>query len=134
MKRREFIKLLGAATTAWPLAAHAQQTERMPRIGVLMNVDNSDNRATHAAFLQALQQLGWIGGQNVRIDTRWAGAAASDIRGGLKGSTQHLILERQDGVCDVSEAYTRFHCGREDCALGSLAAGRVAEGDWASVW
>src|SRR3974390_2364113 len=80
MKRREFIKLLGAATTAWPLAAHAQQTERMPRIGVLMNVDNSDNRATHAAFLQALQQLGWIGGQNVRIDTRWAGAAASDIR------------------------------------------------------
>ena len=80
MKRREFIKLLGAATTAWPLAAHAQQTERMPRIGVLMNVDNSDNRATHAAFLQALQQLGWNDGQNVRIDTRWAGAAASDIR------------------------------------------------------
>src|SRR3974377_373022 len=63
-----------------------------------------------------------------------AGRLPHLLKGGLKGSTQHLILERQDGVCDVSEAYTRFHCGREDCALGSLAAGRVAEGDWASVW
>jgi putative ABC transport system substrate-binding protein len=52
----------------------------MRHIAVLMNVDNADNRANYAAFLQALQQLGWIDGRNVRIETRWAGAVASDLR------------------------------------------------------
>jgi putative tryptophan/tyrosine transport system substrate-binding protein len=80
MRRREFITLLGGAAAAWPLAVRAQQPERMRRIGVLMNVDDADQRASYAAFLQVLQQLGWIDGHNVRIDTRWAGGHASDIR------------------------------------------------------
>jgi putative tryptophan/tyrosine transport system substrate-binding protein len=73
MKRREFITLLGGAATVWPLAAHAQQPERVRRIGVLMNVAAADpeGQAQVAAFLQALQQLGWDEGRNVRIDTRW---------------------------------------------------------------
>ena len=80
MRRREFITLIARMAVASPLVARAEQPERMPRIGVLMNVDNSDNRANYAAFLQAFQQLGWIDGRNVRIETRWAGGRASDLR------------------------------------------------------
>ncbi len=80
MKRREFITLIGGAAAAWPLAARAQQGDRMRRIAVLMNVDNADQRINYAAFLQVLQQLGWTDGRNVRIDTRWAGGHASEIR------------------------------------------------------
>jgi DNA-binding LacI/PurR family transcriptional regulator len=73
MKRREFIALLGGAVVAWPFAVHAQQPEQMRRIGVLMNraADNPQGQARLAAFQQALQQLGWSDGRNVRIDTRW---------------------------------------------------------------
>src|SRR5262245_1580049 len=72
MKRREFITLLGGATV-WPLAGHAQ-SERVRRIGVLMSLtaDDKEGQARLAAFLQALQELGWIDGRNVRGDTRWA--------------------------------------------------------------
>jgi putative ABC transport system substrate-binding protein len=72
MKRREFITLLGGAA-AWPLAAHAQQADRVRRIGVLMNrtVDDAHGQARLAALRQALQQLGWSDGRNVRIDIRW---------------------------------------------------------------
>src|SRR5262245_16917395 len=80
VKRREFIALLGGAAT-WPLAARAQQSERMRRIGVLMNVaEESDQQANLAVFVQALQQLGWINGRNVQIETRWAGGSAAEIR------------------------------------------------------
>jgi putative tryptophan/tyrosine transport system substrate-binding protein len=90
MQRREFITLLGgAAVAAWPLAARAQQADRVRRIGVLMNVDNADQRASYAAFLQVLQQLGWTDGRNVRIDTRWAGGHASEIR---KYATDMVVL------------------------------------------
>ena len=80
MKRREFITLLGGAVAAWPLAARAQQAEPMRRIGVLMywTADDAEGQARLAAFAQALQQLGWSDGRNLRIDTRWASAA--DIR------------------------------------------------------
>ena len=83
MKRREFITLLGGgAAVAWPLAARAQQPERVRRIGVLMAsaADDSESQARIAAFLQGLQQLGWADGRNVRIDTRWATTDADDIR------------------------------------------------------
>jgi putative tryptophan/tyrosine transport system substrate-binding protein len=65
MKRREFITLLGGAAATWPVAASAQQPERMRRIGVLSNqaVDDQDNKARLEAFQQRLQQLGWIHGQ-----------------------------------------------------------------------
>src|SRR2546430_12910701 len=62
MKRRDFITLLGGVTVAWPLAARAQQPERMRRIGVLMSTaaDHSESKARLAAFLQRLQELGWV--------------------------------------------------------------------------
>ena len=78
MKRREFITLLGGAAAAWPLAARAQQPERMRRIGTLMRVraDDPEWQVRNAAFLQGLRQLGWIEGRNVRIDYRWAAGDA----------------------------------------------------------
>jgi putative ABC transport system substrate-binding protein len=81
MKRREFITLLGGAA-AWPLAAGAQQGERVRRIGVLMNqaADDPEGQARLIAFVQALQQFGWTDGRNVRIDTRWAAGDADRIR------------------------------------------------------
>jgi ABC-type uncharacterized transport system substrate-binding protein len=73
-KRREFITLLGGAAAVWSLAARAQQPERMRRIGVLTNLAENDpeERRRMAAFLQALQKLGWRDGDNVRIDYRVA--------------------------------------------------------------
>ena len=72
MRRRQFIALLGGAA-AWPLAARAQQPDRMRRIGMLMNFSESDSRSQRrvAAFRQGLQELGWVEGRNVRIDARW---------------------------------------------------------------
>src|SRR5215831_8261783 len=73
MRRREFISLLGGVAAAWPLAARAQQLERMRRIGVLMTTaaDDPEGQARIAAFLQGLQQWGWAVGGNVRIDIRY---------------------------------------------------------------
>jgi putative ABC transport system substrate-binding protein len=80
VKRREFITLLGGAA-AWPLAARAQQGERMRRIGVLMPLADAPVGQTRiAAFLQGLQQSGWSDGRNVRIDIRWAAGDADRIR------------------------------------------------------
>jgi ABC-type uncharacterized transport system substrate-binding protein len=82
VNRREFITLLGGAAAAWPLAARAQQGERMRRVGVLMNTaaDDPIGQTRIAAFLQGLQQLGWSVGRNVQIDTRWAAGDADRIR------------------------------------------------------
>jgi putative ABC transport system substrate-binding protein len=73
MRRREFITLLGGTAAAWPLAVRAQQSDPIRRIGVLMNRAEDDPRGQVelAAFQQALQQLGWSDGRNIRIDTRW---------------------------------------------------------------
>jgi putative ABC transport system substrate-binding protein len=78
MKRRAFITLLGGAAVAWPLAARAQQPERMRRIGVLMAYAQSDpeGQALVAAFREGLHKLGWTEGRNIRIDTLWASADA----------------------------------------------------------
>ena len=78
MQRREFIRLIGGTAAAWPLAAHAQQRDRMRRIGVLMSAaaDDPEGQARFAAFLQGFQKLGWTEGQNVQIDIRWSGGDA----------------------------------------------------------
>ena len=82
MKRREFITLLGGAAAAWPLAARAQQRERMRRIGLLLNLgsDDQEGQTRNAAFLQALQELGWTVGRNIRIDYRWGAGNAELYR------------------------------------------------------
>jgi len=80
--RRELLVALGGAAATWPLAARAQQGERMRRIGVLQSLaaDDAEGQARLAAFAQGLQQSGWIIGRNVRIDTRWAAGDAERIR------------------------------------------------------
>jgi putative tryptophan/tyrosine transport system substrate-binding protein len=82
LRRREFITLLGGAAAAWPLAARAQQGERMRRIGVLEPIaaESPDGKARQGAFLQRLRQLGWIDGRNVRIDTRWSAGNDAETR------------------------------------------------------
>jgi putative ABC transport system substrate-binding protein len=76
MKRREFITLLGGAAVAWSVAAHAQQTERVRRIGVLTSSAESDQegQSSVAAFREVLRKLGWMEGRNSEIDIRWAAA------------------------------------------------------------
>jgi putative tryptophan/tyrosine transport system substrate-binding protein len=71
--RRQFISVLGVAVFAWPLAARAQGSERVRRIGVLANIaaNDPDEQSREAAFQQRLQELGWTDGRNMRIDYRW---------------------------------------------------------------
>jgi putative ABC transport system substrate-binding protein len=80
MRRRQFIGFVGGAALALPLVAHAQQSDRIRRIGILFAsaADDLDVRADAAAFMKRLQQLGWTEGGNVRIDTRWGAGNAAD--------------------------------------------------------
>ena len=82
MRRREFITLLGGAAATWPLVARAQQSKHMRRVAALMPYTANDPQAQNrnAAFLQGLQQLGWIIGQNVQIDYRWSEGNEDDTR------------------------------------------------------
>jgi putative tryptophan/tyrosine transport system substrate-binding protein len=80
MERRALITLLAGAA-AWPLAAHAQQPDRIRRIGAFAGIEeDAEGQARFAAFLQGLRQLGWTDGRNVRIDYRWGGGNADNIR------------------------------------------------------
>src|SRR5262245_66060396 len=78
LRRRQFITLLGGAAASWPLAARAQQSERVRRIGVLILYSQTDRegQARIAAFLDTMRRLGWTDGGNVRIEYRWS---AGDI-------------------------------------------------------
>jgi putative tryptophan/tyrosine transport system substrate-binding protein len=82
MRRREFIKGIVGSAATWPLAARAQQRERIRRIGALMPYAANDGQAQarNAAFLQGLQQLGWTVGRNIQIDYRWSAGSADDTR------------------------------------------------------
>jgi putative ABC transport system substrate-binding protein len=96
MRRRGFISLLGGATI-WSLAAHAQQSERMHRVGVLMPFGENDPRsqAFATAFAQALGRLGWVEGKNIEIDYRFASGEAARFRAyaaELVGRTPDAIL------------------------------------------
>jgi putative ABC transport system substrate-binding protein len=117
MKRREFITLLGGAA-AWPLAARAQQSGRVRRIGVLMGqaANDPEGQTRIIAFVQGLGQLGWIFGQNVRIDTRWGAGNADDIR--------KYAAELAELVPDIILADGASTVGPGD----PLRAGRVHDG------
>jgi putative ABC transport system substrate-binding protein len=82
MRRRDLLTLLGGAIAAWPLAARAQQPERMRRIGVLLPAapDDAEFQSWVGAFLQGLAQSGWITGRNIRVETRWTKFDAEQTR------------------------------------------------------
>jgi len=96
MRRREFITLIGSVATGWLLAARAQQPDRVRRVGVLMNlaVGDPEGEARIAAFVQALQRLGWSDGRNLRIDHRWAAGDA----GRFKGYAEELLALAPDVI------------------------------------
>jgi putative ABC transport system substrate-binding protein len=114
LKRREFMTLLGGAAAAWPLAARAQQPERMRRVGVLMTrlADDSQSRLQVAAFQQRLQELGWTNDANIRIEYRWGAgdtgkyrkyaaelvALASDVIVAVGGSSVEAVQEISHSV------------------------------------
>jgi len=97
--RRDFITLLGSAAAAWPLGAHAQQRERMRRIGMLMNLaaDDPESMARIGAFLHGLHQLGWVDGRNVVIHYRWGAGDSERIR----KSAQELVALAPDVILAV---------------------------------
>jgi putative tryptophan/tyrosine transport system substrate-binding protein len=78
MRRRELIAPLGAA--AWPLAARAQQSERLPRVGLLMAYANDDENQISVPFRKRLEELGWIDGRNVRIEGEAGGLDGQGAR------------------------------------------------------
>jgi putative ABC transport system substrate-binding protein len=80
MKRRDFITLLAGTAAAWPLAAGAQQPDRLRRVGILWGGAESDPDGPVAVFRAALRELGWTDGRNVRIDVRWTAADPNLIR------------------------------------------------------
>jgi putative ABC transport system substrate-binding protein len=105
VKRREFISLVGGAAAAWPLAAGAQQSDRMRRIGVLMGYaeSGSSGQALIAAFRDGLQKLGWTEGRNTRIDIRWA---APDDMESIRRFAKELVALRPDLIISSTTPIT----------------------------
>ena len=104
MKRRELIALVGGVAAAWPLAARAEQPERMRRVGILYGIaaDDPNAQAEYAAFSQGLEQLGWIEGRNVRIDHRWAAGNAAALR----KYAAELVALAPDVILSIGSAST----------------------------
>ena len=149
MKRREFVTLLGGAA-AWPLAARAQQRDRVRRIGWLIPVDENDPvvKPVVAAFIQALADLGWADGRNVRIDLRWGSGDINQIRAfaqELVGLQPDIILTSNRGdrcrpagdADDPNRPYRRDRSRAEDlcfrvhtsaCGLGLDRSPQPADG------
>ena len=105
MRRREFISLLGGATVAWPLAARAQQGERVRRIGVLiagLTQNDSEGQLRMAAFRRGLENIGWIEGRNIHIEERWPGGNNERLR----SFAAELVGMRPDAIFAGNEAAT----------------------------
>jgi putative tryptophan/tyrosine transport system substrate-binding protein len=102
MRRRDFIRAISSAVAAWPIAARAQQPERVRRIGVLVpgTADDAELKARIAAFQQGLRELGWTDGRNVRIDVRWGAGDADRIR----SSAAELVALAPDVILAVASA------------------------------
>jgi putative ABC transport system substrate-binding protein len=109
MRRRQFITLLGSAAAAWPLAAHAQQAERMKRVGVLIGNAESVFRARYGAFRDALTQLGWTELSNVRIDYRSTDNAdlAATYASELVGLAPDVIFAAPGPMAELLQRLTR---------------------------
>jgi putative ABC transport system substrate-binding protein len=114
MRRREFITLIGGATTVWPFAALAQQqTSRMRRVGVLIPYSrvDKDSQIQYSAFISALQQLGWTSGQNLEIDALWTNGDESRIAQLAKELVARepaVILARATPVTTALRKETRY--------------------------
>ena len=91
MKRRDFIAGLGSAA-AWPMVARAQQGDRVRRIGVITGADENESKARTSLLTQALSELGWTEGRNVRVDRRWSG----DDNDRIKVVAQELVRLEPD--------------------------------------
>ena len=114
MQRRQFITLFGSAAAGWPLVARARQAERMRRIGVLMNLAETDpeGRTRLAAFVQRLEELGWAAGSNVRFDIRWAAGSLE--------SNRRYANELAAIAPDVILAYTSASVGALQQTVGAV--------------
>ena len=101
IERRKFLATLGGAAAAWPLAARAQQGERMRRIGVLLSTHEGDpsRRAQLTAFVQRLTELGWADGRNARLDVRWTAGSVDAAR---KYAAELVALASDVIVTDTS--------------------------------
>src|SRR5262249_23735151 len=104
MRRREFVALLGSGVAAWPLAARAQQPQRVRRIGVFMPgvADDPEYEARNAAFLQGLGELGWVVGRNVRIEDPWG---AGDVER-YRAIAAELVASAPDVALGVGSSIT----------------------------
>jgi putative ABC transport system substrate-binding protein len=130
MRRREFIAGLGSAV-AWPLAARAQQPDRVRRIGVLLGGDENDpvNKPDPPAFTQGLADLGWTDARNVRIDVRWGGDDINRIRAfaqQLVGLQPDIIVTRGTPATGALQRETRtipiVFAGVSDPVASSIVA------------
>ena len=136
IRRREFIALFGAAA-AWPLAARAQQSKQVRRIGVLMSfaANDPEARLRVAAFEQGLRDLKWVEGQNLRIEYRWADNAivlrahatelvrmAPDVI--LANSTPAMAALQEHHACHPDRVHAGDRSGRPRSCLESRPSGR----------
>ena len=127
MKRREFITLLSGAA-AWPLAASAQQGDRVRRIGVLLAGDENDpeQKRRLSAFTQALAGLGWTDGRNVRMDFRWGGGDINWTRAGAAACTKwfrNKTISRIFIGLDSLGQHWAVECAGDRCPIVGAALG-----------
>jgi putative tryptophan/tyrosine transport system substrate-binding protein len=154
MRRREFIAGLGSAAAAWPVVARAQQANRVRRIGVLMPLDENDpgEKLRLSAFTQALADLGWTDGRNVRLDIRWGGADINRIRAlaqelvGLQpdiiltnGTQPTLALQRETRTipivfANVAEPVANGIVARLDRPGGNVTGFAILESSLGGKW
>ena len=122
IRRRQFITLVGGAAATWPLTARAEQRERMRRIGVLLSVDGSDpeGKAQLSGFTQALTELGWIEGRNLRMEIRWGGGDVDRIRTFAKD----LVALQPDVIVAQGMRVRAYGRGRPNDRYGSWAETR----------
>ena len=131
IRRRKFLAALSGGAVAWPLAARAQQREKMRRIGVLVNLpaDDPESQARVGAFLQGLQEFGWAIGRNVRIEYRWATDVASISR-----YAAELVASRTSSWPTPIRASRRCNGRPAPCrSYSSRSPNRLAPA-WSKAW